>query len=106
MMDFSSITVPRIIKMLIFILLEALIFFYMTKYLGGINLPDLNTTILIIVLLSLLNALLWPTLSYISLRFIVFTLGFGTFLIDGLLLYVISMFVQGVSIEGFALLMP
>lgn len=93
----------RIFKMIVFLFLEVLIFFYITKNLGGITLPDFKTALIVIILLSLINAILWPILSYISLRFIVFTLGFGTFLIDGFILYVLSYFIPGVSIEGFAL---
>lgn len=95
--------VVRIIKVLIFLFLEVLLFFILTRWLGGIYLPDLKTAFIIILSLSIVNALLWPLISYISLRFIVFTLGFGTFLIDGILLKIISMFTPGVTIGHMAL---
>ena len=95
--------ISKIFKTFIFIILEVLIFFTITQYLGGITLPNLETTLLLIVLLSIVNGLLWPTISHISLRFLVFTLGFGTFLLDGILLYAITIFIPGVSISGISL---
>ena len=88
---------------IIYLILEVTIFFLITKTLGGIAIPNFRTAFLVIVLLSLVNAILWPILSYFSLRFIVLTLGFGTFLIDGILLYIISLFIPGVYISGISL---
>lgn len=95
--------IKEIIKFTVYLILEVSIFFLVTKALGGITIPDLKTAFLVIIILSLTNAILWPILSYFSLRFIVLTLGFGTFLIDGILLYVISLFIPGVYIEGISI---
>ena len=95
--------IKEILKFIIYLILEVTLFFLITKTLGGITIPDFKTAFLIIILLSLVNALLWPILSYFSLRFIVLTLGFGTFLIDGILLYFISLFIPGVNIHGISL---
>lgn len=103
MYDFFRENFTRIIKTLIFLFLEVLIFFIITQTIGGINLPDFTTALIVISLLSIINAVLWPVLSYISLKFIVFTLGFGTFLLDGIILYVISIIFPAFSIEGISL---
>ena len=95
--------IKKIIYFIIYLILEVSIFFIITKTLGGISIPNLRTAFLVIILLSLVNAILWPLLSYFSLRFIVVTLGFGTFLIDGILLYFISLLIPGVFISGIAL---
>ena len=95
--------IKGLLKFIIYLILEVSLFFLITKTLGGITIPDFKTAFLIIILLSLVNALLWPILSYFSLRFIVLTLGFGTFLIDGILLYFISLFIPGVYIYGISL---
>ena len=95
--------IKEILKFIIYLILEVTLFFLITKTLGGITIPNFKTAFLIIILLSLVNALLWPILSYFSLRFIVLTLGFGTFLIDGILLYFISLFIPGVYIYGISL---
>ena len=93
----------RAFKIILFLFLEVIIFFYITRYWGGMTLPNFQTTLLVIVLLSIINAIIWPIISYISLRFLVFTLGLGTFLLDGVILYGISLIIPGVSIGGFAL---
>lgn len=95
--------IKKIIYFIIYLILEVSIFFIITRTLGGITIPNFWTAFLVIILLSLVNAILWPLLSYFSLRFIVVTLGFGTFLIDGILLYIISLFIPGVYISGIAL---
>lgn len=95
--------IKKIIYIIVYLILEVSIFFIITKTLGGISIPDFRTAFLVIILLSLVNAILWPLLSYFSLRFIVVTLGFGTFLIDGILLYFISLLIPGVYISGIAL---
>ena len=95
--------IKKIIYFIVYLILEVSIFFIITKTLGGISIPNFRTAFLVIILLSLVNAILWPLLSYFSLRFIVVTLGFGTFLIDGILLYFISLFIPGVYISGISL---
>ncbi|MDO5841948.1 MAG: phage holin family protein [Methanobrevibacter ruminantium] len=95
--------VKKAMMFIVYLILEVSIFFIITKTLGGIGIPDFRTAFLVIILLSLVNAILWPLLSYFSLRFIVVTLGFGTFLIDGILLYIISLFIPSVHISGIAL---
>ncbi len=96
-------SLKELIKFIVYIILEVVIFFFLTKVLGGIELPNLKTAFLVIAILSLINALLWPLIGYFSLRFVVITLGFGTFLIDGILLYFISLFIPGIQIEGISL---
>lgn len=88
--------------MLLFIL-EINIVYVVTYYLGGLVNPNYATITLIVLFLALVNALLWPIISYFSLRFIVFTLGFGTFLIDGLFLLLLSNFVPDLVIEGWGI---
>ena len=95
--------IKKIIVFIVYLVLEVSIFFIITRTLGGITIPNFWTAFLVIILLSLVNAILWPLLSYFSLRFIVVTLGFGTFLIDGILLYIISLFIPSVHISGIAL---
>ena len=95
--------IKKIIVFIVYLVLEVSIFFIITKTLGGIAIPNFRTAFIVIILLSLVNAILWPLLSYFSLRFIVVTLGFGTFLIDGILLYIISLFIPSVHISGIAL---
>lgn len=98
----------KFIKIIIFILIESIIFSLLVPHIPGIEIYDYQTTFILLLLLFILNAILWPILSYVSLSFLVFTLGFGTFLLDGILLWILSIvlggpFAKGFTIEGFAL---
>ena len=48
---------------------------------------------------------LWPLLSRILLPFMVFTVGIGALLINGILIWLASTFVPGITIEGAALIL-
>jgi len=92
-----------ILKTVLLFILEINIVYVVTYYLGGLVNADYATVTLIVLFLALVNALLWPVISYFSLRFIVFTLGLGTFLIDGLFLVLLSNYVPGLVIEGWGI---
>ena len=92
-----------IIKTVILFVLEITIIYLVTKHLGGITLYDYKTAAIVVLFLALVNAVLWPVISYFSLRFIVFTLGFGTFVIDGIFIWILSNFIPGITIEGWGL---
>lgn len=92
-----------IIKGVFFLFLEVSIFYILVTTLPGITIDDYTTAFLLILSLSVINAIFWPIISYFSLGFIVFTLGFGTFLIDGFFLWIISKFIGGFTIGGLAL---
>ncbi len=94
----------KLIKFIVYLILEVTVFFIIANTLGGIAISDFQTAFLVILALSLINAILWPILSYYSLRFIVLTLGFGTFVIDGILMYIISLLIPGVFITGINLI--
>lgn len=97
-------SIKELIKFIVYIILEGVLFYFIITATGKMTLPNFETAFLVIVLLSLINALLWPFISYFSLRFIVITLGIGTFIIDGIILYIMSLFIPGVHIEGTSLL--
>lgn len=68
---------------------------------AGIRLGHPATAIFAVVVISLLNALLWPYLSYVFMPFAVFTLGLFTLLLNGLIIYLAQMIVPGFAVEGF-----
>ncbi|MDI6643758.1 MAG: phage holin family protein [Methanobacteriaceae archaeon] len=69
----------------------------------GFSVNSLETAILVIGIVGLINALFWPLLSKILLPFMVFTVGVGSLLINGLIIWVVSELIPGVIIEGGAL---
>lgn len=92
-----------LLKSIIFIILEVILFFYLLRTIPGFALYDIHTAFITIILLSVFNLLLWPLISYYTLDFLVSTFGFGTFLLNGVMLWIISKFISGITIQGSAL---
>jgi putative membrane protein len=72
-----------------------------TKIIPGIHYDTLGTLIVVVVLLSLFNAVLKPLLVLFSLPFIVLTLGLGVLLINALLFMLVGRIVDGFVVDGF-----
>lgn len=72
-----------------------------TKIVPGIHYDTLGTLIVVVLLLSLFNAVLKPILVLFSLPFIVLTLGLGVLLINALLFMLVGRLVQGFVVDGF-----
>ena len=103
MLNVTRSNLIKVFKLFIFLLLEVLLFFIINEMFSLITISDFETTFQIILLMSILNVILWPTIAYISLRFIVFTLGFGTFIINGVMLWLMSNYMGGFEIGGLSL---
>jgi putative membrane protein len=71
----------------------------------GLEVSNWETAFEVVVLLGVLNALFWPLLSRVFLPFMVYTVGVGSLLLNGILIWVISEFVPGITIQGWALIL-
>ncbi len=72
-----------------------------TKVVPGIECNELSTLIIVVVLLSFLNAVLKPLLMLFALPFIVLTMGVGIVLINATLFWLVSELVNGFSVASF-----
>jgi len=68
---------------------------------SGIDFDSGATLILVVFLLSLFNLILKPVLVLLTLPFIIFTLGFGLWIINALLLLLVSELVPGFYVDSF-----
>lgn len=68
---------------------------------SGIDFDRGTTLILVVFLLSLFNLILKPLLVLFTLPFIIFTLGFGLWIINALLLLLVSELVPGFYVDSF-----
>ena len=73
----------------------------MTLLFDSIYVANLGTAILASAVIGLLNALLWPLLSYIVLPFAVLTLGIAALVMNALIVWLATAFVPGFSVDGF-----
>lgn len=75
--------------------------FLAAQLLPGIHCETTGTLIAVVLLLGLLNAILRPLLILFALPFVVFTLGFGILLINGLLFLLVDKLVPGFVVDGY-----
>ena len=75
----------------------------MTQIVPGLRVDSWQTAILVVALISLLNAILWPILSRVALPFLVFTFGVGALILNGLIVWLVVQLVPGFHAEGAAL---
>jgi len=72
-----------------------------TKVITGIHYDTIGTLVVVVLLLSLFNAVLKPLLVLFSLPFIVLTLGLGVLLINALLFMLVGRLVEGFVVDNF-----
>ncbi len=72
-----------------------------TKLVPGISCSDGTTLIVVVLLLSLFNAILKPILLLFTLPFIILTMGLGVILINALLFFWAGSLVEGFYVASF-----
>lgn len=72
-----------------------------TKLVPGISCNDGPTLLVVVVLLSLFNAVLKPLLMLFTLPFIILSLGIGIWLINSLIFFGVGRMVDGFHVAGF-----
>ena len=75
----------------------------MTRIVPGLRVDSWQTAVLVVALISLLNAALWPILSRVVLPFLVFTFGVGALILNGLIVWLAVQAVPGFHADGAAL---
>jgi len=85
-----------------FILIAAAIF-AVSHYslIPGIEVADFTTAVVVALVLAILNIFIRPLLLILTLPVNVLTLGLFTFVINGLLFWLVSFFVKGFMVSGF-----
>ena len=72
-----------------------------TKIVPGIHYDEGGTLVLVVLLLSLFNAILKPLLVLFTLPFILLTLGLGVIVINALLFLFVGRLVEGFYVDSF-----
>ncbi len=90
-----------ILRILVIWTISTVALIIMAFLLPGVYLDSITTAIIGAAVIGLLNALLWPLLSFILVPFAVFTLGIGALLMNGAIVWLASELVDGFSVEGF-----
>ena len=84
---------------------EAVGLVLMIHFVPGLSVDTWETAILVVCVIALLNAILWPILSKIALPFLFFTFGIGALILNGLIVWLSSLAVPEFHVEGWALIL-
>jgi len=68
---------------------------------GGVQIAGFGTALVAALLLGLLNAVIRPVLIVLTLPINLLTLGLFTFVINGLLFWLVARFVEGFTVTSF-----
>ena len=88
------------VRLLVIWGIEVVGLLFMTWLLPGVRVDSLLTAIAAVAAIGVVNALLWPLLSYLVLPFAVFTLGVLSLVLNAVLVQVASVFVEGFDVAG------
>lgn len=78
------------IRILTIWIIEAVALLILTFILPGLDVPGLSTALIAAATIGLLNALLWPLLSFVILPFAVLTLGLAALIMNGAIILLAS----------------
>jgi putative membrane protein len=83
------------------ILISALSIFISSYILSGVHVDGFVTAIVVAVVLGLVNMLIKPVVLLLTLPLTILTLGLFTFVVNGLMILLVSKFVPGFRVDGF-----
>ena len=82
-------------------LISALAVFFVGSTLPGIHVPDYMTALWVALGLGVVNLLVRPILVLVTLPINILTLGLFTFVVNGLMFWLVSVFVSAFRVDGF-----
>ncbi len=88
-----------LIRFLIIFTLQVAAFLTMALLMDNAHLDSAFTAVAVVIVIGILNALLWPILSYILVPFAVLTLGLVSLLLNGLMVWLAALIVPGFSVN-------
>jgi putative membrane protein len=84
---------------------EVLGFILIANLSVGLTINSWETAVVVVTIIGILNLIFWPILSRLFLPFLVYTVGVGSLFLNGLMIWFVSNFIPGISIEGWALIL-
>ncbi len=90
-----------LVRILVIWAIQSVAVIIMSFLLNGVTINNVGAAIRAAAIIGLLNALLWPLLSFVLVPFAVFTLGIGALLINGFMVLLASNIVDGFNVDGF-----
>jgi uncharacterized membrane protein YvlD (DUF360 family) len=99
-------TPPRVtLKRSLIIFIGNVLGIYIISYMGlGVTIDYFDDIALLVIFISIVNAVLWPLLTRILMPFLVLTFGFGSLILNGILLEIFAP-LFGIEIKGLAVIL-
>ena len=88
-------------KVIIKLLITAVVAYLLPKILSGVQVADFTSAIIFAVVLGLLNLIVRPILSLLSLPITILTLGLFSLVINALIILLADRFTEGINVDGF-----
>ena len=88
-------------KVIIKLLITAVVAYFLPKILSGVQVEDFTSAIIFAVVLGLLNLIVRPILSLLSLPITILTLGLFSLVINALIILLADKFTEGINVDGF-----
>jgi putative membrane protein len=96
----EPLTTRPVIRILVIWAIQALALLILTFFLKGLSVDSLGVALAAAAVIGMLNALLWPLLSYVLLPFAVLTLGLLTLVLNGAVIWLAGQFVDGFHVDS------
>ncbi len=87
-------------RLLVSLLLNALALIITAYLVPGFHVADFKTAVFATIVLGLVNFLVKPILLLLTAPINLLTLGLFTFVINAIILFIVSFFVRGLTIDG------
>lgn len=101
----EKLTPKRNFKRSLIVFIGNVLGIYLICFLGlGVEANYFDDIILLVIFISLINAILWPLLTRIAMPFLVLTFGVGTLILNGLLLQIFAPLFD-IQIKGAAMIL-
>jgi putative membrane protein len=88
-------------RFLIHLLINGFAVFVAAYILEGVRVESFLTAVIVSIVLGIVNALIKPILSIIALPITILTLGLFNFILNGLMILLVTKVVPGFSVENF-----
>lgn len=87
--------------LLLRLLINAIALMFISYYIPGIEVSSFYTALITAIILGILNAVLRPILTLLTLPITILTLGLFALVINAFIFWFVSTFVKGFTVEGF-----
>ncbi len=88
-------------KLIIRLLITTVLVLIISKYMDGVSVENITSSIIVAVVLAILNVIVKPILVFFTFPITIFTLGLFLLVINAAIIMICDHFVVGFKVDGF-----